>query len=55
MKITGTVQDWEEWTNLKFFQSGRYVVNGALKPIRVNIDKDIGEYVEPNIWVVHSL
>ena len=54
MKITGTVQNWEDWTNLKFLQSGKYVVKGALKPIQVNLGEDVGEYIEPNIWIVHN-
>ena len=55
MKITGTIADWENWTNLKFLQSGQYVVDGALKPINIDIDNDLGSYIEPNVWVLHQL
>ena len=54
MKITGTVADWEKWTGLRFPQSGRYVVPGALEPVNVNIEADRGTYVEPNVWMYHS-
>jgi hypothetical protein len=53
MVITGTVAEWEEWTGLPFPDSGPYVVPGALVP--VEIDRDQGRYVEPNIWVHHRL
>lgn len=53
MVITGTVTEWEEWTGLRFPESGAYVVPGALVP--VVIDHDQGRYVEPNVWVRHRL
>jgi len=55
MKITGTIADWERWTNLKFLQDDQYVVKGALKPINIDLDNDLGSYIEPNIWVLHRL
>ena len=55
MRITGTKKDWEKWTDLKFIQSGRYVVKGALNPINMDLTEDLGEYIEPNIWVLHSV
>lgn len=55
MIIRGTRGDWEEWTGLMFPQSGDYYVPGALNPIQVNVEKDEGIYVEPNVWMVHRL
>jgi hypothetical protein len=55
MTILGTGAEWEEWTNLKFPQSGRYVISGALNPMEMNLEKDEGVYVEPNVWMVHEL
>ena len=54
MYITGSIKEWEEWTGLTFLQSGKYIVEGALNPIMINKDKNLGEYVEPNVWVVHQ-
>ena len=31
--IEGTVTDWERWTDLRFPDSGSYVVPGALQPL----------------------
>jgi len=55
MTIRGTRAEWEEWTGLKFPQSGEYIVPGALNPIEINIEKDEGVYVEPNVWMIHTL
>ena len=55
MDIRGSVQDWKSWTGLDFPQSGSYTINGALKPIEINLERDEGIYIEPNVWVVHEL
>jgi len=55
MFIRGSRAEWENWTSLKFLQSGEYVVAGALNPIRMNMEKDEGIYIEPNVWMVHEL
>src|SRR5690349_16301585 len=51
--IYGTGAEWESWTELKFPQSGDYIVPGALNPVQVDVQKDEGIYVEPNVWIVH--
>jgi len=55
MTIHGTRAEWEEWTNLKFPQSGEYIIPGALNPMVMNIEKDEGVYIEPNVWLVHEI
>jgi len=55
MTIPGTRADWEEWTDLKFPQSGTYHLPGALNPLNMDVEKDEGVYVEPNVWMVHTL
>jgi hypothetical protein len=55
MKIHGTRAEWEEWTGMKFPQSGTYFIPGALNPMEMDIEKDEGIYIEPNVWVVHEL
>jgi len=55
MIIAGSRAEWEEWTGMKFPQSGQYIIPGALSPIEVNIEKDECIYVEPNVWMQHSL
>jgi GNAT superfamily N-acetyltransferase len=55
MTIPGTRVEWENWTGLKFPQSGRYFISGALNPMEMDIEKDQGVYVEPNVWMAHQL
>jgi hypothetical protein len=55
MKISGTIATWEEWTGLKFPQSGQYVIPGALNPMEMDIESDKGIYIEPNVWMHHLL
>jgi GNAT superfamily N-acetyltransferase len=55
MIIRGSVSDWRAWTGMEFPKSGHYVVPGALSPVRVDIERDEGLYVEPNLWVRHDL
>lgn len=53
MVITGTVADWESWTDMVFPATGRYVVPDALGPVDINTAEDIGTYIEENLWVQH--
>jgi GNAT superfamily N-acetyltransferase len=55
MTIPGTRAEWEEWTGLKFPQSGTYLIPGALNPMEMDIEKDRGVYIEPNVWMAHQL
>lgn len=52
--VRGSRADWEAWTGVKFLQSGRYVIPGALSPIEMDVEKDEGIYLEPNVWLMHS-
>lgn len=53
MRMTGTVAEWESWAGMKFPQSGRYTVPGALVPVEIDVENDLGTYVEPNVWMHH--
>ena len=55
MRIKGTISDWENWTGMKFSERGKYIIPGALKPVEFDIKKDVGIYIEPNVWMVHAL
>ncbi len=55
MLIEGTVAEWEQWTGMAFPESGDYVVPGALQPVAVDRERDIGRYEEPNVWVHHRI
>jgi hypothetical protein len=55
MVIPGTVAQWEEWAAMPLPDSGSYVVPGALTPVLVDRERDLAEYVEPNVWMRHPL
>ena len=55
MEISGTILEWEEWTNTKIQTSGDYIIDKALIPIRVDTVKNTGKYIEPNVWIVHEV
>jgi hypothetical protein len=54
MTVEGTVGEWESWTEMPFPESGSYVLPGALVPIEIDRETDLGRYVEPNVWMRHS-
>jgi hypothetical protein len=53
LRITGTVQEWEAWTEMAFPESGDYVFPEGLAPLHVDRSADLGSYWEPNVWIVH--
>lgn len=55
MVVTGTVAAWEAWTEMRFPESGAYVVPGALVPVTIDHRRDRGQYVEPNVWMRHAV
>lgn len=54
MTIQGRVKEWQDWTGLSFQSSGLYIIEKALSPVYIDLEEDLGEYVEPNVWVIHS-
>ena len=50
-----TVEDWWQWTGMRFPSSGEFAVPGALVPVRVDHARGVGEYVEPNVWYFHAV
>lgn len=55
MSIGGSVTQWSRWTEMEFPGSGEYIIPGGLAPLSVDLDAGRGEYLEPNVWVVHEL
>ena len=53
--VETSLQQWTEWTGGKFPATGAYVVPGALAPVHIDVEKGIGRYAEPNVWVEHNL
>jgi GNAT superfamily N-acetyltransferase len=55
MVVQADVGAWEAWTGMRFPETGRYVVPEALVPVEIDRERDVGRYVEPNVWVRHPL
>ena len=55
LRITGTVSEWESWTEMAFPESGEYVFPGGLATLEIDREQDAGRYWEPNVWMVHAV
>lgn len=55
MRITGTIAEWEDWAGMVFPESGDYVIPGALNPVSIDLEGNLGTYIEPNVWMRHRL
>jgi GNAT superfamily N-acetyltransferase len=53
MRITGSREEWEEWTGMAFPDDDEYVVPGALVPVEFADGR--GVYIEPNVWMRHRV
>lgn len=38
-------------TGLKIPGSGEFIIEGALNPLKIDMDKNVGEYTDPCIWI----
>jgi hypothetical protein len=55
LRITATVAEWEEWTELSFPESGEYVFPHGLATVEIDRERDVGQYWEPNVWMLHRV
>ena len=55
MTIEGSIIDWETWTGKEFPESGEYIVENALIPVKMDKLHDRGIYIEPNVWIIHEI
>jgi GNAT superfamily N-acetyltransferase len=55
LRITGTVSEWEAWTQMAFPETGDYWFPGGLATLAVSHEADEGRYFEPNVWMRHTL
>ncbi|MEV5967765.1 hypothetical protein AB0L70_38715 [Kribbella sp. NPDC051952] len=52
--MTGTVAEWEKWTDMQFPSSGTYTIPAGLTTLSIDRSADHGIYVEPNVWMRHA-
>ncbi len=53
MRVTGSVADWEHWTGTGAAGDRLIRHPGALVPVEIDRERDLGEYHEPACWVRH--
>jgi GNAT superfamily N-acetyltransferase len=53
LEIVAPVEEWTQWTRLSYPEDGDYVFPNGLAPLTVT--GDIGEYWEPNVWMLHEV
>ncbi len=51
--MTGSVAEWESWTGLSLPSTGHYVIPNGLSTLYIDRERDLGTYVEGNVWVRH--
>jgi hypothetical protein len=52
--IKASIEQWEQWIGYSLPQTGQYLIQAGLNPISINKEKDVGIYIEPNVWVVYQ-
>ncbi|MFE1346621.1 N-acetyltransferase [Streptomyces sp. NPDC058757] len=55
MTVSGSLEQWRAWTGLAFDADGPVEVPGALVPVHCEAARGYAVYVEPNVWVRHSV
>jgi GNAT superfamily N-acetyltransferase len=55
LTVEATVEDWEAWTDMAFPESGLYIVPGALQPVSIDRERNVGIYHDPNYWMQHKV
>jgi GNAT superfamily N-acetyltransferase len=54
-KVEGSIEDWQTWTGMVFPETGNYIVEGALEPVAIDVESNIGVYHDPNVWMQHKV
>jgi GNAT superfamily N-acetyltransferase len=55
LRITATVDEWEERVGMAFPETGEYVFPGGLATLAVDREQDVARYWEPNVWMLHDV
>jgi hypothetical protein len=55
MVVVDGLDRWRAWTGRPFDVSGPVAVRGGLAPVVCDLERDVGAYIEPNVWVRHQV
>ncbi|GAB3748039.1 GNAT family N-acetyltransferase [Microlunatus parietis] len=53
--VSAGLDRWRTWTGLPLDADGPVAIPGGLAPLAVSVSLGIGCYVEPNVWIDHSV
>ena len=53
--VTGTLEQWNQWTGVEFSKTGPIHIPGGLSPVYCMAEQNVAVYVEPNVWMRHDL
>lgn len=54
MTVEAPLRKWEKWTGETYPASGLYPLDRGLAQLRVDVERRIGTYVEPNVWMIYG-
>ncbi|HEX2447496.1 MAG TPA: transferase [Methyloceanibacter sp.] len=54
MVVNEPIAFWENWSTQRFETSGDFELEGALAPVKIDLDRQTGIYEEPNVWVSYT-
>ena len=54
MVVQEPVAFWENWSKQRLEKSGAYALEGAIAPVNIDLDRKIGTYEEPNVWIAYT-
>jgi len=54
MVVHEPIAFWENWSKQRFETSGAYALEGALAPVKIDLERRTGTYEEPNVWVSYT-
>jgi GNAT superfamily N-acetyltransferase len=54
MVVHEPIAFWENWSNQRFETSGAFMLEGALAPVKIDLDRQTGTYEEPNVWIWYA-
>jgi hypothetical protein len=49
--VSGTAEEWASWTGVEMPTAGPHLSPGALVPVEIDAERDVGRYVEPHLLV----
>ncbi len=53
MVVEEPVGFWEAWTGKSIEHSGQMAIEKGIVPVEIDMERNIGRYAEPNVWVVY--